>query len=49
MFMVEIAGMRCLYTGDYSRAPDRHMPPADLPELQPDIGALPPSHAVAWL
>ena len=38
MFMVEIAGMRCLYTGDYSRAPDRHMPPADLPELKPDIG-----------
>eukprot|EP00798_Chlamydomonas_sp_ICE-L_P001513 gene1513-32891_t len=26
MFMVEIAGMRCLYTGDYSRVPDRHLP-----------------------
>ena len=38
MFMVEVAGMRCLYTGDYSREADRHMPPADLPELKPDIG-----------
>jgi len=28
MFMVEVAGMRCLYTGDYSRIADRHMPAA---------------------
>jgi cleavage and polyadenylation specificity factor subunit 3 len=38
MFMVEVAGMRCLYTGDYSRTPDRHMPIADVPPVQPDIG-----------
>jgi len=37
MFMVEIAGMRLLYTGDYSRVADRHMPPADLPSLRPNI------------
>lgn len=38
MFMVEIAGMRCLYTGDYSRVADRHMPAADLPvNMRPDI------------
>ncbi|KAL4445408.1 hypothetical protein ABPG77_011233 [Micractinium sp. CCAP 211/92] len=37
MFQVEIAGMRLLYTGDYSRIPDRHMPPADLPEQRPHI------------
>ena len=37
MFMIEIAGMRLLYTGDYSRIADRHMPPADLPEMRPDI------------
>ncbi|KAL6748418.1 beta-lactamase-like protein [Haematococcus lacustris] len=37
MFMVEIAGMRCLYTGDYSRVPDRHLPGADTPHIQPDI------------
>lgn len=38
MFMVEVAGMRCLYTGDYSRVADRHMPAADLPvSMRPDI------------
>ncbi len=38
MFMIEIAGMRCLYTGDYSRIADRHMPAADLPvNMRPDI------------
>lgn len=38
MFMVEVAGMRCLYTGDYSRIADRHMPAADLPvEMRPNI------------
>jgi Cft2 family RNA processing exonuclease len=37
MFMVEIRGMRCLYTGDYSRIPDRHMPAADLPMVPPNI------------
>jgi len=39
MFMVEIAGMRALYTGDYSRVPDRHLPGADSPAVQPDLGA----------
>lgn len=38
MFMVEVAGMRCLYTGDYSRIADRHMPAADLPvSMRPNI------------
>ena len=31
------AGMRLLYTGDYSRIPDRHMPAADLPDQRPHI------------
>jgi cleavage and polyadenylation specificity factor subunit 3 len=35
MFMVEIGGMRLLYTGDYSRVADRHMPAADLPLAAP--------------
>ena len=39
MFMVEIAGMRALYTGDYSRLADRHMSAADLPSPPPHIGA----------
>lgn len=38
MFMVEIAGMRALYTGDYSRLADRHLSAADLPEVKPHIG-----------
>jgi Cft2 family RNA processing exonuclease len=38
MFTVEIGGMRCLYTGDYSRISDRHMPAADLPDMRPNIG-----------
>ena len=38
MFTVEIAGMRALYTGDYSRAADRHLSAADLPDIPPHIG-----------
>lgn len=45
MFMVEIDGMRLLYTGDYSRAADRHMSAADLPSPKPHIGVLTPLHA----
>jgi len=45
MFMVEIAGMRCLYTGDYSRVPDRHLPGADTPGVQPDLGEWSMQHA----
>ncbi|KDD75060.1 hypothetical protein H632_c896p1, partial [Helicosporidium sp. ATCC 50920] len=37
MFEVEIAGVRVLYTGDYSRVPDRHMPSADLPRRPPHV------------
>ena len=35
MFEIEVAGMRLLYTGDYSRVADRHMPPADLEPIPP--------------
>lgn len=38
MFMVEIGGMKLLYTGDYSRLDDRHLSAADLPETSPNIG-----------
>ncbi|PNW75066.1 hypothetical protein CHLRE_12g498050v5 [Chlamydomonas reinhardtii] len=37
MFLVEVAGCRCLYTGDYSRLPDRHLPAADIPPVKPHI------------
>jgi cleavage and polyadenylation specificity factor subunit 3 len=38
MFMVDVAGMRCLYTGDYSRIADRHLSAADIPAVRPQIG-----------
>ena len=38
MFEIEIAGMRLLYTGDYSRVPDRHLSAADTPDNPPHIG-----------
>lgn len=47
MFMVEIAGMRLLYTGDYSRVADRHMPPADLPLLRPHIVVVESTYGVS--
>ncbi|MQL98849.1 hypothetical protein Taro_031564 [Colocasia esculenta] len=37
MFMVDIAGVRVLYTGDYSREEDRHLRAAEIPEFSPDI------------
>uniref|UniRef100_A0A6V7QXI2 Cleavage and polyadenylation specificity factor subunit 3-I n=1 Tax=Ananas comosus var. bracteatus TaxID=296719 RepID=A0A6V7QXI2_ANACO len=37
MFMVDIAGVRVLYTGDYSREEDRHLLAAEIPQFSPDI------------
>lgn len=37
MFMVEIAGIRVLYTGDYSCEEDRHLQPARVPDISVDI------------
>ncbi|KAF7044987.1 hypothetical protein CFC21_054135 [Triticum aestivum] len=37
MFMVDIAGVRILYTGDYSREEDRHLKAAEIPQFFPDI------------
>ena len=37
MFYVDIGGLRVLYTGDYSRTPDRHLPGADLPPVPPHV------------
>ncbi|XP_004365619.2 CPSF3 protein [Capsaspora owczarzaki ATCC 30864] len=37
MFMVEIAGVKLLYTGDYSRHEDRHLMPAEIPTIAPDV------------
>ncbi|XP_048241665.1 cleavage and polyadenylation specificity factor subunit 3-like isoform X2 [Haliotis rufescens] len=37
MFMIEIAGVKVLYTGDYSRQEDRHLMAAEIPNVRPDI------------
>lgn len=37
MFMIEIAGIRVLYTGDYSREEDRHLKAAEIPPFKPDV------------
>jgi hypothetical protein len=37
MFSVDIEGVVTLYTGDYSRVADRHLPAADTPARAPDI------------
>lgn len=34
MFMINIGGIRVLYTGDYSREVDRHLPQAEIPAVR---------------
>ena len=37
MFIIEIAGTKILYTGDYSREEDMHIIPAEIPKTKIDI------------
>ncbi|KAJ8652014.1 hypothetical protein O0I10_012358 [Lichtheimia ornata] len=37
MFLIEIAGVRVLYTGDYSREEDRHLMAAEKPDSPVDV------------
>ncbi|KAJ2779782.1 endoribonuclease ysh1 [Coemansia javaensis] len=37
MFLIEIAGVRVLYTGDYSREEDRHLIPAENPGVSVNV------------
>ncbi|KAL5006926.1 hypothetical protein ScPMuIL_015732 [Solemya velum] len=37
MFMIEIAGVKVLYTGDFSRQEDRHLMSAEIPNVHPDV------------
>ncbi|XP_078696689.1 cleavage and polyadenylation specificity factor subunit 3-like [Branchiostoma floridae x Branchiostoma belcheri] len=37
MFMIEIAGVKILYTGDFSRQEDRHLMAAEVPAIHPDV------------
>ena len=40
MFMIEIAGVRVLYTGDFSREEDRHLMAAELPSASVRPGSV---------
>lgn len=37
MYLVEIAGVKVLFTGDYSREEDRHLNPAEVPQQKVDV------------
>lgn len=37
MFMIDITGLKILYTGDYSREEDRHLVIAEVPPIRPDV------------
>ncbi|PPQ90538.1 hypothetical protein CVT25_015852 [Psilocybe cyanescens] len=37
MFLIDIYGLKILYTGDYSREEDRHLVKAELPPVRPDV------------
>jgi hypothetical protein len=37
MFLIEISGIKILYTGDYSREPDRHLQPAEIPNKEINV------------
>lgn len=37
MFLIEIDGIKILYTGDYSREEDRHLKPAEVPDCEIDV------------
>lgn len=37
MYLIDIAGLKILYTGDYSREEDRHLVKAEVPPVRPDV------------
>lgn len=37
MFFIEIAGLKIMFTGDYSREDDRHLVSAEVPRERPDL------------
>ena len=37
MYLIDIAGLKILYTGDYSREEDRHLVKAEIPPVRPDV------------
>ena len=46
MFMIDILGLKILYTGDYSREEDRHLVKAEIPPVRPDVLIVESTHGV---
>ena len=46
MYMIDILGLKILYTGDYSREEDRHLVKAEIPPVKPDVLVVESTHGV---
>ncbi|KAH0827494.1 beta-lactamase-like protein [Lanmaoa asiatica] len=46
MYMIDILGIKVLYTGDYSREEDRHLVKAEIPPVRPDVLIVESTHGV---
>ncbi|KAN0090868.1 Beta-lactamase-like protein [Tylopilus felleus] len=46
MYMIDILGLKILYTGDYSREEDRHLVKAEIPPVRPDVLIVESTHGV---
>ncbi|KAI9572193.1 beta-lactamase-like protein [Boletus coccyginus] len=46
MFMIDILGLKILYTGDYSREEDHHLVKAEIPPTRPDVLIVESTHGV---
>ncbi|KAH9935599.1 Metallo-hydrolase/oxidoreductase [Fomitopsis serialis] len=49
MFLIDIAGLKILYTGDYSREEDRHLVKAEVPPIHPDVLIIESTYGVQTL
>lgn len=49
MFLIDIAGLKILYTGDYSREEDRHLVKAEVPPIRPDVLIIESTYGVQTL
>lgn len=49
MYMIDILGLKILYTGDYSREDDRHLVKAEIPPVRPDVLVVESTHGVHTL
>ena len=47
MFLIEIDGIKILYTGDYSREEERHLKPAEFPDCEVDVLIVESTYGVA--